>query len=71
MFKYEDPTEKNEAPVYRKKDRHGDSRLLLGFIFVGIGAILIARNFGWLDYEFSRYLISSGLKCSRNAAICR
>jgi len=58
MYKYDDPTEKNEAPIYRNKERHGDSRLLLGFIFVGIGAILIARNFGWLDYEFSRYLIS-------------
>jgi len=58
MFKYDDPTEKNEAPLYRKKERHGDSRLLLGFILVGIGGILIARNYGWLDYEFSRYLIS-------------
>jgi len=58
MFKYDDPAEKNEAPIYRIKNRHGDSRLLLGIIFVGIGAILIARNFGWLDYEFSRYLIS-------------
>ena len=58
MFKYDDPNEKNETPNSVRKDRHGDSRTFLGILLVGIGAILIARNYGWLDYEFSRYLIS-------------
>jgi predicted membrane protein len=58
MFKYDEPNEKNEVSCSAGKHRHGDSRLFLGIILIGIGAILIARNYGWLDYEFSRYLIS-------------
>lgn len=58
MIKYDETPEKNEISSDRGVRRSGDSRTLLGLIFVAIGAALIARNYGWLDYEFSRYLIS-------------
>ena len=59
MIKYDESPEPNESssPV-RHKDKNYDSRTLLGIIFVAIGAILLARNYGWLGYDFSRYLIS-------------
>ena len=58
MFKYDDGTENKETSGYSGKQSQGDSRIFLGIMLVLIGAVLIARNYGWLDYEFSRYLIS-------------
>jgi len=58
MIKYDDSPEQNEPSSVGQKNGNYDSRTLLGIIFVIVGAVLIARNFGWLDYEFSRYLIS-------------
>lgn len=57
MIKYDDSPEQN-SPSVRQKNGGYDSRTFMGILFVAIGTILIARNFGWLDYEFSRYLIS-------------
>lgn len=58
MIKYDDTPEKNDLSSVGPKNGSYDSRTFLGIIFVIVGAVLIARNFGWLDYEFSRYLIS-------------
>ncbi len=58
MIKYDDPPEQNDLSAVRHKSGNYDSRTFLGIIFVVVGVILIARNFGWLDYQFSRYLIS-------------
>ncbi len=58
MYKYDETPEKNGSLKWRQKNRGGDSRILLGIILVAVGGTLIARNYGWLDYEFSRYLIS-------------
>jgi len=58
MIKLDENPEKNEFSSVRKYRHSGDSRTLLGIILVGVGAALIARNYGWLDYEISRYLIS-------------
>ena len=45
-------------PLAGKRHKCCDSRSFLGILLVAIGLILIARNYGWLDYEYSRYLIS-------------
>ncbi len=58
MIKYDDSPEKNDSHCVRQKNKNYDSRTFLGIIFVIAGLVLIARNYGWLDYEFSRYLIS-------------
>jgi predicted membrane protein len=58
MIRLDESPEKNEPLNWRRKNRSGNSRTLLGLIFVAVGGVLIARNYGWLDYEFSRYLIS-------------
>lgn len=58
MIKYDDPEEQNSTTSFRQKNKNYDSRSFLGIILVAIGAVLIARNYGWLDYEFSRILIS-------------
>ena len=58
MIKYDESPEQNDSTSVRQKNGSYDSRTFLGIIFVLVGAVLIARNFGWLDYEFSRYLIS-------------
>jgi predicted membrane protein len=58
MIKYDETPGKNDAMNLKRSNRSGDSRTLLGIILVAVGAVLIARNYGWLDYEFSRYLIS-------------
>jgi predicted membrane protein len=52
-----DPNE----PVFEEKVRrhHGsDSRVLLGIIFVAVGALLILENFDMLSYDLSHILIS-------------
>lgn len=52
-----DPNE----PVFAEKLRkHGgsDSRVLLGIIFVAIGAVLMLENFDMLSYDLSHILIS-------------
>ncbi len=58
MIRLDENPEKNETSTGKKERRGGDSRTLIGVILVGVGAALIARNYGWLDYEISRYLIS-------------
>jgi predicted membrane protein len=58
MYRVDETPEKNEPTNWRQRAHGGDSRTLLGIIFVAIGGVLIARNYGWMDYEFSRYLIS-------------
>ncbi len=58
MYKYDENPGKNEVSTGHKGRVGNDSRTLLGLILVAVGGVLIARNYGWLDYEFSRYLIS-------------
>ncbi len=58
MFKYDDATDNKVTSENSGKQSQGDSRIFLGIMLVLIGVVLIARNYGWLDYEFSRYLIS-------------
>ena len=58
MIKYDDPQEQNNPTSFRQKNKNYDSRSFLGILLVAIGAVLIARNYGLLDYEFSRVLIS-------------
>ena len=58
MIKYDESPEKVDNGNWWHRNGRGDSRVLLGTILVAIGAVLIARNYGWLDYEISRYLIS-------------
>ena len=58
MYKYDENPGKDEISIGKKGSGGGDSRTLLGIILVAVGGVLIARNYGWLDYEFSRYLIS-------------
>jgi len=58
MIKYDDSPEQNEPSSIRHKSKNYDSRTFLGIIFVLIGAILLARNYGWLDYEIFHHLIS-------------
>jgi len=58
MIKYDESPEPNDSSSVRQKSKNYDSRTFVGIIFVFIGAVLIARNFGWLDYDFARNLIS-------------
>jgi len=58
MIKYDDSPEPNDSSSVRNKNKNYDSRTFVGIIFVAVGSVLIARNFGWLDYDFSKYLIS-------------
>jgi predicted membrane protein len=58
MIRLDESPEKDYSSPDRQKNGNYDSRTFLGIIFVVVGAVLIARNFGWLDYEFSRYIIS-------------
>lgn len=58
MYKYDETPGQNDVSMRRRDRRSGDSRSLIGIILVSVGAVLIARNYGWLDYEISRYLIS-------------
>jgi predicted membrane protein len=58
MIKYDETPDQNSVTFGRHKNRNYDSRTFMGIILVAIGAVLIARNYGWLDYEISRYLIS-------------
>ncbi len=58
MILYDKSPEQNDLSSDRPKNRGYDSRSFLGIILVLIGTILIARNYGWLGYDFSRILIS-------------
>ena len=58
MIKYDDSPEQDNMPSFRRKNKNYDSRTFLGIILVVIGTVLIARNFGWLDYDFTRHIIS-------------
>src|SRR5665648_502255 len=58
MIKYDESPEPNDTSSVRQKNKNYDSRTFVGIIFVLVGSVLIARNYGWLDYDFSRYLIS-------------
>ena len=58
MIKLDDAPEKNSSTYVPPKSRNYDSRTFLGLILVLIGTVLIARNYGWLGYDFSRILIS-------------
>jgi len=58
MIKYDESPEANDSSSVRQKSKNYDSRTFVGIIFVLVGSVLIARNYGWLDYDFSRYLIS-------------
>jgi predicted membrane protein len=58
MIKYDDAPEMNGKTDIRKKNKRYDSRTFLGVLLVIIGTVLIARNYGWLDWELSRILIS-------------
>ena len=58
MIKYDESPEKNDSSSVRHKNKNYDSRTFVGFIFVVIGMVLIARNYGWLDYDLTRRLIS-------------
>lgn len=58
MYKYDETTGKNETVPTGHHNRNFDSRSFVGIILVALGGILIARNYGWLDYEITRYLIS-------------
>ncbi len=58
MIKYDDSPEQDFRASFRRKHKNYDSRSFLGIILVVIGTVLIARNFGWLDYDFTRHIIS-------------
>lgn len=58
MILYDKLPEENDPSSFRTKTKNFDSRTFLGIILVLIGSVLIARNYGWLGYEFSRILIS-------------
>ena len=58
MIKYDEAPDQSNSTSVRHKNGSYDSRTFLGIIFVVVGAVLIARNFGWLDSELSGYLIS-------------
>ena len=58
MIKYDDSPEKSEPTSSRHKNKNYDSRTFVGIIFVAIGAILLARNYGLLDYDIFHHLIS-------------
>ena len=59
MIKYDDSPEQNESSSsIRHKNKNFDSRTFVGIIFVAIGALLLARNYGFLDYDIFHHLIS-------------
>ena len=58
MFRYEDSADTGDtSPVKQNRSKY-DSRTFLGIILVLLGSVLIARNYGWLDYEFTRVILS-------------
>jgi predicted membrane protein len=67
MIKYEDPPGSDPVSRVPGKNKNYDSRTILGVILVLIGSVLIARNYGWLDYEFSRVLIIGLFNLARGA----
>ena len=58
MIKYDDPTEQNDSSSIPHKSNNFDSRTFVGIIFVAIGGLLLARNYGLLEYDLFRHLIS-------------
>jgi predicted membrane protein len=61
MIKYDDSPEVNEPSSTRNTNKNVDSRTFIGVIFVAIGGLLLARNYGWLDwidYDIFRHLFS-------------
>lgn len=58
MIKYDDSPEKNDTSSIRQKDKGYDSRTFVGIIFIAIGAILLAGNYGLLGYDLFHHLIS-------------
>jgi predicted membrane protein len=58
MIKYDDSPEQDSTASFRRRHKNYDSRTFLGIVLVVIGTVLIARNFGWLDYDFTRHIIS-------------
>jgi len=58
MIKYDESPESNEPSSVRQKNKNYDSRTFAGIIFVAIGALLLARNYGFLDYDIFHHLIS-------------
>jgi len=58
MIKYDDSPEQNELSSTRLKNKNFDSRTLLGIFFVAIGAVMLANNYGWIEYDLFRHLIS-------------
>ena len=58
MIKYDDSPEKIESSSVRHKNKNYDSRTFMGIIFVAVGGLLLARNYGYLDNYISEHLIS-------------
>ena len=58
MYKIDESPESNTPGSFSGRRRNFDSRTFLGILFVLIGGVLIARNYGLLDYEFAHALIS-------------
>lgn len=58
MIKYDESPEQNDSSSVRPKNKNYDSRSFFGIIFVVIGALLLARNYGLLDYDLFHHLIS-------------
>jgi predicted membrane protein len=56
MIKYDDSPEKIESSSLRHKNRNFDSRTFVGIIFVALGAILLAENYGLLDFDLFHHL---------------
>jgi predicted membrane protein len=54
MIKYDDSPEQNEPSSIRHKNKNYDSRTFVGIIFVAIGGLWLARNYGLLEYDFFR-----------------
>lgn len=58
MFRYEDSADTGDtSPVKQNRSKY-DSRTFLGIILVLLGSVLIARNYGWLDSEFTSMILS-------------
>src|SRR5674476_1280018 len=51
MIKYDESPESNEPSSVRQKNKNYDSRTFAGIIFLSIDAFLLARNYGFLDWE--------------------
>jgi len=51
MIKYDESPEPNDSSSVRQKNKNYDSRTFVGIIFVAIGTILLAENYGWLDFD--------------------